>query len=280
MVMKELQEMKSILSNQALHSREGIIALSDHIESLPDSLGEDPFPLIHSFSDGLYSREIHLPKGYLIVGKLHKHESMVYILKGKVFVADENGYKEIEAPAHFVSKPWIKRIGYVVEDVVWIDIHHVESENVEDAEKEIFADNYEDIDMLGYEEAIEELGYSEREVRAISERKFDIIEQPEDYKGLTKIDNSDIEGKGVFALTDFSEGDAVGVGRVDNNRTDLGRYTNHSSEPNVKCTLINKEVLFEAIKPIHKNEEITIDYRDTKKMAEAMDKIGWSACQA
>ena len=89
------KEFKKILFNEKINSDKGIKKISDYINSLDDSLGNDPFPVYHKFGGGLYTREIHLPKGYAIVGKMHKHESMVYMLKGKVIVADKNGTKVV-----------------------------------------------------------------------------------------------------------------------------------------------------------------------------------------
>ena len=34
----------------------------------------DEFPLNHSFSEGIYTREIFIKKGMFVIGKIHKHE--------------------------------------------------------------------------------------------------------------------------------------------------------------------------------------------------------------
>lgn len=127
-------------------SRQDILNLQEYIESMPTSFNECPYPLFHSFADGMYTREIHFNKGDLIVGAIHKNEYFVNVLKGRLWVVSEFGAKEIVAPASFTAKAGVKHIGFTLEDTVWSDTHKVSSNNVEDAEKEIFADSYEELD--------------------------------------------------------------------------------------------------------------------------------------
>ena len=47
-------------------------------------------PLKHTFSDGIYVREITIPAGMFIVGKIHKHDHPNFLLKGKVVVVTED----------------------------------------------------------------------------------------------------------------------------------------------------------------------------------------------
>ena len=252
----------NILFNEKVNSREGIERISKFIEDI-GGLGNDPFPLYHSFADGLYSREIHMPGGYFAVGKLHRHESMVYMLKGKVIVADENGTKVVEGPISFVSKPGIKRVGYVIEDVVWIDIHATDKTAINDAEKEIFVESYDE-----YEKMITDLGYTEKEVREISENTADFIE---DDNNNIEIRDSDIEGKGVFSKKDIEKGEVVGIARIKLNRTSLGRYANHSFNNNAKAEINGDEALFTATETINSGDEITVNYNQVRKIAIKLD---------
>jgi len=269
----ELEKIETVLNS--IKTRSDIEAFQRYIDSLPEALGEDPFPLFHKIGAGTYTREVHLPAGHFVVGKLHKHESMVYMLQGKVLVADEFGTRLVEAPCQFVSKAGVKRVGFVLEDVVWIDIHAVESETVEEAEKEIFADSY---DEYEYCKMVEDMGYTERQVRAISENTLDMTDVPHD--GII-VKDSDIEGKGIFATKPFTTSEFIGTARIDDKRTLIGRYTNHSFEPNARSYILNNTILFVATRPIAVDEEITIDYRDAKISAQCLDlKIGGDICQA
>jgi len=129
------------------HTRKTIMAIHKQIEESEGSLGKDPFPLFHSFADGVYRREMHAPKGYFLVGRIHKNEYLVDVQKGKLWVMSEFGAKEIEAPYSFKAKPGVKHIGFFLEDTVWVDTCKCQADNVYDAEKELYCDTYEELDM-------------------------------------------------------------------------------------------------------------------------------------
>lgn len=48
-------------------------------------------------------------------------------------------------------------------------------------------------------------------------------------------------------------------------RTELEKYLNHSNKPNATCIAKKDKVYLYAIKPIKKNEEITVKYKDAFK---------------
>ena len=130
------------------HTRETIMAIHKQIEESEGNLGKDPFPLYHSFADGIYRREMHAPKGYFLVGRIHKNEYLVNVLKGKLWVMSEFGAKEIEAPYEFKAKPGVKHIGFFLEDTIWVDTCKCEADNVEDAEAELYCDTYEELNTF------------------------------------------------------------------------------------------------------------------------------------
>ena len=116
----ELQEL------QELTDREKILAFENILASRPGSTVGDSLqcPLKHSFADGIYVREIFIPKGCMLTGKIHKHYHPNFLMKGKVQVFTEHeGLQTLEAPLSMISKPGTKRIVYAIEDTVWITVH-------------------------------------------------------------------------------------------------------------------------------------------------------------
>lgn len=83
----------------------------------------DICPLTHHFAPQVYGREILIPAGTCIVGKIHRHAHLNVILAGRCYVATEGGRKELKAGDVFVSEPGIKRAVVAVEDTRWITIH-------------------------------------------------------------------------------------------------------------------------------------------------------------
>ena len=106
-------------------------------------------PLVHSFAPGIYVRQISIPAGTLIVGKIHKHEHPNFLLKGKVSVFTESGgVEELEAPLQMISPAGTKRIVYSHTDVVWTTIHATNETDLEKIEEETIAESFEEYEKF------------------------------------------------------------------------------------------------------------------------------------
>lgn len=127
-------------------SRELVLGLADMVR-LVDYSTEPPTPILHSFTGGVYTRQLICEKGYLIEGVIHKKEYLVTLLKGKVWGVNEFGSFEYSAPAQFTFPAGTKNIVYVLEDMVWQDYHSCDSTTIPEAEAEIFAYSYEELDQ-------------------------------------------------------------------------------------------------------------------------------------
>lgn len=125
--------------------RAGIIELEEKIKSMPGAMFNDCFPLKHSFAEGLYVREINVPKGMLVVTKMHKYSHPVFLLKGDVSVLEEDGVKRIKAPMYFITKAGTKRVCYTHEDTVWITVHQTQEIDLEKIEEDIITKEYNEI---------------------------------------------------------------------------------------------------------------------------------------
>lgn len=77
----------------------------------------------HYFAKGMYAREIFIPKGTCLTGKIHKTEHISIISKGDITVWTDEGMKRVQAPYTIVAKPGMKRVGFAHEDTVWTTFH-------------------------------------------------------------------------------------------------------------------------------------------------------------
>lgn len=103
-------------------------------------------PLNHHFAPGMYAREILLPAGSIVIGKIHKHSHINVISQGIVEVASEEGVVRYEAPITFVNDANIKRCVHAITDTIWTTVHLTESTSLEDIEKEVIAESYQVIE--------------------------------------------------------------------------------------------------------------------------------------
>jgi len=110
---------------------------------------DDTCPVTHHFAPGLYAREIFIPAGTLIIGKIHRHAHVNTISKGRVVVATEFGKHELSAPCTFVSRPGTKRAVVAQEDTIWTTYHPTEETDLEKIEAQVIAPSFEALECDG-----------------------------------------------------------------------------------------------------------------------------------
>jgi quercetin dioxygenase-like cupin family protein len=94
----------------------------------------DALPLTHSFSDGIYTREIFIKQGMFVIGKIHKTDHTFFLMKGKLLLCTEEGVKEVEAPYYGTASAGTKRVAIALEDTVFVNVHP-NPNNIKEIEK-------------------------------------------------------------------------------------------------------------------------------------------------
>lgn len=111
-------------------------------------------PVKHYFAPGLYAREITMPAGACVVGKIHKHAHVNTISQGRCRVVTEFGSEILEAPVSFVSQVGTKRAVYAETDVIWTTYHPTVVCDIETdlakIEREVIAEDYESLSAPSY----------------------------------------------------------------------------------------------------------------------------------
>ena len=114
--------------------------LAEQLKKLPQL----DAPVKHHFSKGVYAREIFMPKGMLIVGKIHKTKHLNIVSKGKCSIVTSARTFEIEAPYTFESVAGEQKVVYMHEDTVWTTIHVTSETNLDKIEEECIAEDYDE----------------------------------------------------------------------------------------------------------------------------------------
>jgi hypothetical protein len=89
----------------------------------------------HFISPGIYTRVLHIPKGCLLTGKIHKQPILNIMLKGDISVLLGNEVRRIVAPFICVSPAGSKKIGFAHEDTIWAGCHGTNETDVEAIER-------------------------------------------------------------------------------------------------------------------------------------------------
>jgi len=132
--------------------REGIMSIEKKMMETPNTYMGKEFdrvnPLIHTFGDGCYIREIFMPKGQILITKIHKIKHPFFIMSGDISIMTEHGIERIKAPFNGITNVGTKRIIYTHEDTVFITVHVTTETDVDKIVKNVTAENFEEIDEL------------------------------------------------------------------------------------------------------------------------------------
>ena len=131
-----------------LNNRQNIMDLHESMAQHAENLGEDPFPLKHYHIPGVYCRELFIPAGAAIVGKIHRYPHLVCWISGEAVVVSEEGRLEIKAPVTLNSPAGSKRAIYAKTDVLMMTIHHTFQTELEEIEAELIAPTFDDTALI------------------------------------------------------------------------------------------------------------------------------------
>jgi hypothetical protein len=115
-------------------SEELSVPVNDQIESLEKELLNLPqveCPLKHNFAPGVYMREITMPAGSFIIGHEHLTEHFNVVLTGKARVMIDGVIEDLVAPCYFISKPNVRKVLFILEEMKFATIHPTDETSVE-----------------------------------------------------------------------------------------------------------------------------------------------------
>ena len=92
-------------------------------------------PVTNHFAPDVYAREIFMPAGSIVIGHKHKTEHFNIVLSGSANVMCDDKIEYIEAPSIFVSKPGVRKVLYILEDMRWVTIHPTKETDMDKLEE-------------------------------------------------------------------------------------------------------------------------------------------------
>lgn len=131
--------------------RVAIAGMDQSIRDMPNTGSIDDCPVRNWFQPGVYCREITMPEGLIIVGRIHRHSHLNILSEGRCVVLTEGGYEELQAPCTFISEAGTKRVVYCSETTVWTTIHANpdDEQDVGAIIDRLTVQSYDDIELRG-----------------------------------------------------------------------------------------------------------------------------------
>lgn len=103
---------------QTAMTRPKVAALERELAQLPQLKPE----MKHYWSPGIYAREIFLPAGCCVTGKIHRHAHLSIVL-GDITVSTEHGNERITGFQTVLAPAGVKRAVFTHADTWWTTIH-------------------------------------------------------------------------------------------------------------------------------------------------------------
>lgn len=134
--------------------RSKIMAVEERLKLLP----EIDIPIEHHIGGGIYARTMVAPKGTLLTGRIYKKEQMIIMSSGDHSFRSESMGGRIRGPYIFTAPAGSKRVGYCHTETVWTCLVRTDALTVEDAEKDVYASSYDELDAYLVDNATIEIG--------------------------------------------------------------------------------------------------------------------------
>jgi hypothetical protein len=269
----------------------GIEQVEAHMLNMP----QVDCPVQHFFGPGIYIRQVTLPAGIIAIGHAQKFEQLNIMLTGEVALIDNGEVKLLKAPKVFMGPPG-KKIGYIKETTVWLNVYATDETDIEKLEDLLFekSDSFKQAesskeelqkedtvrDREDFFKLINDYGFDLNEVHKQVINEEDQVPLPDPWTPFITIRKSNIHGKGVFLSYPVEAETIIAPARLADKRTPVGRFTNHSYKPN--CEFIKDEygdIYIKALKPISgclggsQGEELTVNYRQALALSGIMEEL-------
>lgn len=121
--------------------RTQIMALKDRLMAQP---GEHIEMMVeHTVLDGMYMRKLFIPKGSIVVGKIHRKACLNVVAMGDISVMTETGYARVQAGFTLSSPVGLQKVGFAHEDTIFINVFRTDETDIDKIEAEIACESYE-----------------------------------------------------------------------------------------------------------------------------------------
>ena len=115
--------------------------VSHHTEEMQDLM-----PVTHKLENGLYTREVFMPAGMLVVSFIHKQNHPSFFMEGEMSLLMDSGeVKRVKAPMVVHTEAGTQRVAVIHEDTRWACVYRTDAKTIEEAEKEVYTMDFREL---------------------------------------------------------------------------------------------------------------------------------------
>lgn len=103
--------------------------LANHLRAMDN----DTTSIVEYFASDSYVREMVIPAGTCVIGRVHKTDCINILLEGEIVIVDNDGNrKEMKAPQVFIAKAGHQKAGFAIKDTRWLNCFSCKEEQLAD----------------------------------------------------------------------------------------------------------------------------------------------------
>lgn len=107
----------------------------------------DGIETLHHYIPGVYIREVRIPKGMIIIGRIHTTEHQCIVV-GDVEISCEESHRRYIGYNTFHSRPGVQRALYTFEDTVFSTVHRTDETDPEKMLDQLSVETWEAFERL------------------------------------------------------------------------------------------------------------------------------------
>ena len=144
-ILEYVHKNRGILWEKIAVFQQQLLAIEDSVHHTDDRM-QELCPVTHHIKDGLYTREVFMPKGSIVVSFIHKQNHPSFFMSGEMSILKDTGEIErIKAPMKVMTEIGTQRVAYMHEDCVWACVYRTDKETIEEAEKDVYTEDYREL---------------------------------------------------------------------------------------------------------------------------------------
>jgi hypothetical protein len=209
---------------------------------------------------GMYLRVTTIPPNTFIEGATHKKDAISILLKGTIIQIDGRERYQISAPSFVTTNAGTSRQAFSLTEVSYATITATDETDLNKIEEVLYEE--ESINTKArkdYDALLLELNMTQEQVEEDMNKFPVLLTSMEGFKR----DISALGGYGMFTTKEFKEGEILGVMYDGENKTLLGRYTNHAPTPNVTYLRQDGKVYMKSKYDLPIGVELFLNYRES-----------------
>lgn len=115
--------------------------LANHLRAMDN----DTTSIIEYFASDSYVREMVIPAGTCVIGRVHKTDCINILLEGEIVIVDNDGNrKEMKSPQVFIAKAGHQKAGFAIKDTRWLNCFSCKEEQLSDVVNHFTVETEED----------------------------------------------------------------------------------------------------------------------------------------